>query len=299
MDPTQDEQGWAESSMMDSSAITPSRGGNTNTRVSNVQMHERLNIPTTVPDICAIPPGSEKLSIGKYEFGKVEIVAHVVSQEENDGIISYMISDVKKPRPTIQLFNYNQNDEALAIADNSILRVSAKLQIQSEQLSLILIRLELLKDGRIGNEETAAVQRREDIIKVQALEARFCKLLYEKNLLEEFKSNPHKFEGMPMFCSKFLTAGVPTAKITPSGQENTPLHANKTDLIPSSFSGSPKDQVLNSMKSLKIHNDNKITLQSVASDSKLSCEVVAQIIEELVDEGIIYPLNEHTFALSF
>uniref|UniRef100_A0AC35TUA2 RPA_C domain-containing protein n=1 Tax=Rhabditophanes sp. KR3021 TaxID=114890 RepID=A0AC35TUA2_9BILA len=299
MNPTQDDKGWADSSMMDSSAITPSRGGNANSRVSNIRMHERLNIPTTVADICAIPPGSEKLSIGKYEFGKVEIVAHVVSQEDNNGIVSYMISDVKKPRPTIQLFNYNQNDEADTIADNSIIKVSAKLQIQSEQLSLILIRLELLKDGRIDKEETATVQKREDILMVQAAEARFCKLLYGKNLLEEFKSNPHQFGGIPMFCSKFLTAGGPTAKTTPYGQENTPLHAIKTDATPSSFSGSAKDQVINSMKSLKIHNDNKITLQSVASDSKLSSEVVGKIIEELVDEGMIYPLNEHTFALSF
>uniref|UniRef100_A0A0K0E3R9 RPA_C domain-containing protein n=1 Tax=Strongyloides stercoralis TaxID=6248 RepID=A0A0K0E3R9_STRER len=192
MNATLDENNW--NMTMDVSTMGDDQGGRTRNFDSTKQ-----TVSVEIKDLCSIPDGNDKLTIGLYDFSKVAFRGKVINVEDEEESVTYVVADVEENSYSIRCCVYNTSHSyGTRFVEGSVVRVCGKLHYLDSRLEVIV----------------HTIQEVEDLAEVECEKwgARLVKLEFGRGLLGLLYSDPLKFSGIKNYSDPkaIKTEGQPT-----------------------------------------------------------------------------------------
>uniref|UniRef100_A0A0N5BF66 RPA_C domain-containing protein n=1 Tax=Strongyloides papillosus TaxID=174720 RepID=A0A0N5BF66_STREA len=262
MNATFDANNW--NSTMDASAIAD---GNEYT-IKNFDASKHT-ISVEIKDLCMIPDGNDKISLGHYDFSKVGIAGKITKVEENEGGITYVVTDMEDSAYSVRCCVYSTSTAYESkYVEGSVIRTCGKLHYHDGQLEVIVLTMSEVED-------LAEVD-------VYKWEARLAKIEFGRGLLGLLYNNPSALSGLKGYG--ILNNSKENGGAAPR------VAGNKASDDPQSLG----ERII---KHLRDSGQEKFSIDEMATHFSVAVEVVNRAVEKLEHEGNVFIDGEGTYGL--
>uniref|UniRef100_A0A0N5BKL0 RPA_C domain-containing protein n=1 Tax=Strongyloides papillosus TaxID=174720 RepID=A0A0N5BKL0_STREA len=236
-----------------------------------------FTIKVEFKDLCMIPDGKDKITIGNYSFQKVGFAGKITNVEKDEAGTNYFVADTEENAQSVGkcvkcCVYENSAASSSEFVEGSIVRVFGKLHYVDGQVEVIVL-------GMSEIEDLAEIE-------VFKWESRLAKIEFGRGLLGLMYSDPSAFSGVRGY--EILNTSKSDAKSDGGASNKNTISQNSDD---------PKSLAKRIIDHLKNSGKETFTIDEMVTHFNVAVEKISRAVELLEQDGNVFIDGDGIYGL--